>query len=42
MGRYIAKKVGTALGIGLTVLSLGLLPDEVAEGITDILDDLMS
>lgn len=39
---YIAKAAGTALGLGVSVLTLGLLPDEVQDGIGDFFSDLFS
>lgn len=39
---FVGKVVGTALGVGLSVVTLGLLPDEVSEGIGDFFSDLFS
>ena len=43
---WAAKFLGSAVGTGIAVLAVGLLPDEItdgiAEGVTDFMDDFMA
>ena len=39
---YVVKGVGTMAGAGLAILTVGLLPDEVTDGVSGFFDDLLS
>jgi hypothetical protein len=42
LGNFLAKGFGAAVGVGLSVLTLGLLPDEVNEAVGGFVENLLT